>query len=210
MVEATETAKKPEPIWRCQAKDCPYSTPPTLHGYNQIAGHQLHHSREGLPKEERVFLLVDQNTNEVLAKTLTEAREKGLLKPPETEPPPLAPEIKLEEKPQPTAEKPAEEPPEEKPQPLSLKPEEEPPEEKPEAKKKEGEITEPQVSSDGIFKYTINLPSDAFTLFNLAKAFELEKDNDKPFDVWVWECITARFKYDYKMQLVLAPIQERT
>jgi len=52
------------------------------------------------------------------------------------------------------------------------------------------------------------LPADAFTLFNLAKFSGLEKDGNKPFDEWVWDCITARFKYDYKRQLILAPLQE--
>lgn len=73
---------------------------------------------------------------------------------------------------------------------------------------KEGEVTEPQVSSEGIFRYTISLPADAFTLFNLAKAVGLEKDLEKPFDEWVWDCITRRFVTDYKMQLILAPVEE--
>jgi len=199
MVEATEIARKPEPIWRCQVKDCTFSKPPTLKGFNQIAGHQLHHAKEGLSKEERVFLLVDQSTGEVLARTLKEARGKGLLelapkpvlKPvPELKPEPVlepAPELKLEPVPEP--------------------PEEEPPEEESKAMKGK-EITGSQVSSDGIFTYTIALPSDAFTLFNLAKSAGLEKDGTKPFDEWIWDCITARYKYDYKHQLILAPILE--
>lgn len=82
------------------------------------------------------------------------------------------------------------------------------PEEKPEAKKEEGEITEPQVSSDGFFRYTITLPADAFALFNMAKAAGLEKDGDMSFDVWVWDCIRKRFEKDYKRQVVLAGIEE--
>lgn len=217
----TEAIKKVNPIWKCRVKNCNFTGPPTLKGYNKLKGHQLGHSLRGVPKEERGFQLIDEDSGEVLAQTLKEAREKGLL---ELE---LKPEEKLEIKPQPPAlkppeEKPPEEKPEIKPEPkLELeekpepKPEPEPvpepepePEPEPKAKAKEKEITEPQVSSDGIFKYTITLPSDAFTLFNLAKAFALEKDSDKPFDEWIWDCVVARFKYDYKMQLVLAPIQE--
>lgn len=74
-------------------------------------------------------------------------------------------------------------------------------------KAKEGE-EEIEVSSEGILTYTINLPADAFTLFNLAKFSGLEKDGQKPFDEWVWECIVKRFEKDYKKQLILAPIEE--
>lgn len=70
------------------------------------------------------------------------------------------------------------------------------------------EVKEPEVSSEGIFRYTISLPADAFMLFNIAKSHGLEKDGGKPFDEWVWDCIKARFEKDYKMQLVLAPVAE--
>ena len=68
-----------------------------------------------------------------------------------------------------------------------------------------GEITTPQASSEGIFRYTITLPADAFTLFNLAKTCGLENDKDKIFDEWLWDCVRMRYKTDYKMRLVLAP-----
>jgi len=71
--------------------------------------------------------------------------------------------------------------------------------------KKEGA---PEITSEGIFAYTIHLPADAFTLFNLAKFSGLEKDGGKPFDEFVWDCILARFRYDFEMQLVLAPLPE--
>lgn len=73
-------------------------------------------------------------------------------------------------------------------------------------KPEKGKEREPEVSSEGIFTYTISLPADAFTLFNLAKASGLEKDGGKPFDEFVWDCIRARFEYEYKCQLILAPI----
>ncbi|MBA7558417.1 hypothetical protein ES708_00020 [subsurface metagenome] len=83
-------------------------------------------------------------------------------------------------------------------------------EEEAKGKEKEtgGEITTPQVSSEGFFRYTITLPADAFALFNMAKAAGLEKDGDISFDVWVWDCIRKRFEKDYKRQVVLAGIGE--
>jgi hypothetical protein len=70
------------------------------------------------------------------------------------------------------------------------------------------ELASPEVSNEGILRYTMSLPADAFALYNLAKASGLEKDGGKLFDEWVWDCILARFRTDYKMQLVLAPIAE--
>lgn len=83
-----------------------------------------------------------------------------------------------------------------------------PPETKPEAeemKKDEVEVT--TIKTAGIFSYEITLPADAFMLYNLAKAFELEKD-DKSFDEWIWDCVKARYAKDYKKQLVLTPVEE--
>ena len=77
------------------------------------------------------------------------------------------------------------------------------PEEK--AEKEGKEVKE--ISSDGIFRYTITLPADAFTMFNIAKANGLEP-KDKIFDEFAWECIVARFEKDYKKQIILAPIEE--
>jgi len=191
MVETTETTRKLEPIWRCQVKDCNYSTPPTLHGYNQIAGHQLHHAKEGLPKEKRTFRLVDQNTGEVLAETVKEAREKGLLEAEKSS--------SVAAKPRKPAEELGEESTEEEGQ------EEESPRGKERVEKEGRDVVE--ISSEGIFRYTITLPADAFALFNIAKANGLEQDG-KLFDEFVWDCITARFAKDYKKQLILAPIEE--
>lgn len=194
MVEATKTTRKLELMWRCQVKGCNFSVPPTLHGYNQISGHQLHHAKEGLSKEERTFGLIDQNTGKVLAETLREAREKGLL---ELEKPQLptgtkAPEELLGGE--------ADE---------GVEPEGEELEGtervKGKAEKEGKEVKE--ISSDGIFRYTITLPADAFAMFNIAKANGLEP-KDKLFDEFVWECIVARFEKDYKKQLILAPIEE--
>jgi len=71
-----------------------------------------------------------------------------------------------------------------------------------------GKVETTTVKTAGIFTYEMTLPADAFTLFNLAKACELETNKEKTFDEWVWDCITARFSKDYKKQLVLAPVEE--
>ena len=202
MVEATKTPKAVKPIWKCRVKGCDFTAPPTLEGYEKLTGHQLYHAKKGTPKEERGFHLIDESTGEILAQTLKEAREKLLLIP-ETK--------KLSEKIQPT-------PPVSPPTVITtveeIRPPEvelEPPEAKPKAKdgkEEEKETITPQASSEGIFRYTISLPADAFTLFNLAKVCGLEKDGKKLFDEWVWDCIRKRYESDYKMQLVLAPVEE--
>ena len=71
-----------------------------------------------------------------------------------------------------------------------------------------GKVETTTVKTAGIFTYEMTLPADAFTLFNLAKACELETNKEKTFDEWVWDCITTRFSKDYKKQLVLAPVEE--
>ena len=176
MVEDTEATRRPEPMWRCQVKGCSYSTPPTLHGYSQITGHQLYHAKQGLSKEEKGFRLIDQNTGEMLAESLKEARDKNLLEP--------SPK---------------------KPTPAIIT---EPAKELTEKDDEVSETVQPQISSKGIFSYTISLPADAFALFNIAKAAGLEKDGEKSFDAWVWDCIKKRFEKDYKRRLVLAAIGE--
>ena len=153
-------------VWKCKAEKCDYTRPPTLKGYKQLVGHQKEHAH--LPKGERGYRLVDENSREVLAESVREAKEKGFLV---AEPPPMG---ESEGKPQGA----------------------------------EAEVTEVEASSEGIVRYTITLPADAFTLFNLAKFSGLEKDTEKPFEEFLWDCIVARFRYDYKMQLVLAPIGE--
>lgn len=208
MVETTETTRKLEPVWRCQAKGCNHSYPSTLHGFNQMSGHQLHHAKEGLSKEERVFRLIDQNTGEVLAETLKEATGKGLLKlTPEPSPTPT-PKVVGKVETIPPVQELGKEPP-----PLKVKPvTEKPPGEKlPEGIPAEEETTKAEITTvktAGIFTYEITLPADAFTLFNLAKACGLEPNGDKLFDEWVWDCIRARFSKDYKQQLILAPVEE--
>ena len=135
-------------------------------------------AHKSLPKEKKGSCLIDENTGKILAEKLAEAVEKGFMK---AEPP-----------------KPEEQEPE------LGKPEEE---EKGKEKKGEEEITAPQVSTEGIFRYTISLPADAFVLFNIAKAYGLETDGDKLFDEWVWDCIQKRFEKDYGKRLVLAPVE---
>ena len=153
-------------VWKCKAENCDYTRPPTLKGYKQLVGHQKEHAH--LPKGERGYRLVDENTGEVLAESVREAKEKGFLV---AEPPPRK---ESDGKPQGA----------------------------------EVEVTEVKASSEGIFRYTITLPADAFTLFNIAKSFGLEKDSEKPFEEWLWDCIRERFEKDYKMQLVLAPVED--
>lgn len=178
-----EVKEKVEPIWKCRMADCKFTSPPTIKGFQQQAGHQFSH--RGIAKDKRGFNLIDSVTGEVLAQTLKEAEEKGLLEPPKA---------KVEEP------KAKVEPPKE---PLKA----EPPSNVPEMEEKGmGEIT--TVKSAGVFTYEITLPADAFTLFNLAKACGLETNDGKLFDEWVWDCIRARFSKDYKKQLVLAPLEE--
>lgn len=66
------------------------------------------------------------------------------------------------------------------------------------------------VTPTGMIQYTVTLPPEAFTYYNLAMAWDFDGNNGKykPFDVWLFECITKRFEKDYKMQLVLAPLEE--
>ena len=153
-------------VWKCRAENCDYTRPPTLKGYKQLVGHQKEHAQ--LPKGERGYRLVDENTGEVLAENVREAREKEFL----------------------VAEPPPSEESDEKSQGVDV------------------EIREAITSSEGILRYTITLPADAFTLFNLAKACGLEKDSEMPFDEWLWDCIRKRYETDYKVHLVLAPLEE--
>jgi len=228
MTGATETEKAVKPIWKCLAKDCDYTTPPTLKGYEKQAGHQLYHAKRGVLKEKRGFCLIDESTGDILAQTLKEAGVKGFLmleappeKPKKVEPPisktppvepPKTPDVididaadarRAAEKAEAEAKAEAK---------VEAKTKAEAEEKaKPEAKgekeeEKEKEITTPQVSSDGFFRYTITLPADAFALFNMAKAAGREKDIS--FDVWVWDCIRKRFEKDYKLQVILAGIGE--
>jgi len=153
-------------VWKCKAENCDYTRPSTLKGYKQLVGHQKEHAH--LPKGERGYRLVDENTGEVLAESVREAKEKGFL---------VAEPLPSEES-------------------------------DGKSQSAEVEVTETTVSSEGIFRYTITLPADAFTLFNLAKACGLEKDSEMPFDEWLWDCIRKRYETDYKVQLVLAPLEE--
>lgn len=209
------TKEQVKAVWKCRVEGCNYTGPPTIEGYSKLTGHQLSHRH--LPKAKRGYQLVDESTGQILAQKLEEAITKGFIA---TKPLALVP----------SAPKPEALPPETKPTPVEVvgvkileasaahpapeakvePPEVKPPEAEPEAKEKgkKEEITEPVVTPDGIFAYTIHLPADAFTLFNLAKFSGLEKDGDKPFDEWLWECVMKRFETDYKMQLVLAPVKE--
>lgn len=202
MTQEAKATKGVELVWKCQVEGCTFSAPPTYEGYNKLTGHQLHHARQGVPKGKRGIRLVDKNSGAVFARTLNEARDKGFL-----EPTPAPGAIVGVPLPSEAAKEPPGEPLTKVEPGAKVEAKVESPEEKPE-KAKEGELTEPQVSGEGIFRYTITLPADAFTLFNMAKAAGKEKDVDKSFDVWVWDCIRKRFEKDYKLQVVLAGIEE--
>ena len=185
-------------VWKCKAEGCDYARPPTLKGYKQLVGHQKEHA--DMSKEERGYHLVDETTGEVLAGSVRQAKERGLL---EATPPVEPPDEPPAEPPAEPPTEPPTEPPDEPPDELA-----EPSSEPKVDKGKDKEITEPQVTPEGFFHYTITLPADAFTLFNMAKVAGLEKDANKSFDVWVWDCIRKRFEKDYKMQVILAGIEE--
>lgn len=185
---AATTTTEIKPIWKCQVKGCDFSAPPTSMGYNVLTGHLMHHAKQGVKKEDRGLRLVDEISGEVLAKTLSEAWDKGLLK---TGGETASPVETSTDPPQERGDKP----------PSALRAKEEKKDEK------EEDYTYPKPSSEGVFRYAITLPADAFTLFNLAKACGLEKDGEKPFDEWVWDCIQKRFEKDYRVQLVLAPME---
>lgn len=73
--------------------------------------------------------------------------------------------------------------------------------------KAEKEVASPEIIGDGIIRYTVTLPADAFTLFNIVRATDLEKP-DKLFDEWLWDCIRERIRLGYRKQLVLCDIEE--
>lgn len=181
--------------WQCTAPGCKKSYPPTEKGLQRIRAHVL----GGHSQELRGYQLVDAESGEVLAKDLKEAREKGLLEP-EKPQPSTKPPTETKAPPEELLDKAAEEEVE-----VESEEEEEPPRAKEKAEKEGKEVKE--ISSEGIFRYTVTLPADAFTLFNIAKANGLEP-KDKIFDEFLWECIRARFAKDYKKQLILAPIEE--
>ena len=193
------TKEQARPVWKCRVEGCNYTADSTMEGYKKLSGHQLAHT--GLPKAKRGFHLVDERTGEVLATKLEEAITKGFVAPKLAEPkkpaePTAAPAPPASEaQPQKPLETPP--PPEAKPAPPEKPPKPPVVETKPAAEvAKEKAITEPAMTPDGIFAYTIHLPADAFSLFNLAKSAGLEKDVEKPFDEWLWECVTKRFETD--------------
>jgi len=175
----SSAAEQPEPSRNLEWRclTCEAAVPPTTADYMGFIQH---------PCQDRKIWLVDKETGEQLANNLKQAQTKGFI-PRKGEVPKFTGTVAYVKKPTELSE---------------VKPKLE---EKPKGEQKE--ITEPQVSSEGIFRYTVTLPADAFTLFNLAKSLRLEKDGEKPFDEWLWDCIVARFEFDYKRQLILAPIE---
>lgn len=135
-----EAIEQRKPVWRCKVEGCGYTRPPTKRGYRQLKGHQLAHA--SMPKAKKGIILVDETTGEVLANKFGEATEKGFVAP---EP------LKVTSSGSALGEVP-------KPSPPS--PPEAEAETEPEAKGKgEKEVTEPQVSTEGILRYTFPLPS---------------------------------------------------
>ena len=82
------------------------------------------------------------------------------------------------------------------------------PEEAPDEEDTEAPQLGSVITPAGLFRYTLTLPPEAFVFYNLAMAWKLEKDAEKTFDEWVFDCIDKRYVKDYRMQLVLAPILE--
>lgn len=74
-------------------------------------------------------------------------------------------------------------------------------------KGEEKEVTVPEIVGDSLIRYTITLPVDAFTLFNIVRGLGLENP-DMLFDEWLFACITERIRLGYKKQLVLCDIPE--
>ena len=67
------------------------------------------------------------------------------------------------------------------------------------------EVERLNIRCEQVFRMNIVLPADAFVLFDLARAVDLE-DRDVSFDEWVWDCIRKRFEKDYCVELVLVPV----
>lgn len=202
MTEAngSQIRRKMKKLWKCGT--CNYTSPPTEKGYQRIRGH----TNFGHPPDKRGFNLIDAETGEVLAKDINEAREKALLvaqdEVAEHIPDEEEGEGEAKETRQPKFRGTVAYAEEEKGEGETAKPEKvaELEEEKPK------EITTPEIS-DGLIRYTVTLPADAWTHFNIARGRGYEED-DKPFDEWLWDCIKKRFELDYKVQLVLAPLLE--
>ncbi|MBA7614699.1 hypothetical protein ES703_21968 [subsurface metagenome] len=209
MTQEAETTKEVKPIWKCQVKGCNFVQPPTLDGYNKLTGHQLHHAKAGLKKGERGIRLIDDKTGEELAKSLNEARDKGFLEITPVVGVPIEKPIEKPTKELTDEEREAVAEAEAMAEALAEAEAEAKAEAEAEAKARgeEGEITVPQVSPEGILRYTVTLPADAFALFNMAKACGYV-DKEKIFDEFLWECITKRFERDWKVQVVIAPLEE--
>ena len=155
-------------------------------------------------------VLKNKETGEEIARSPRGAASKGIILPKDFEE--LTKQLALGQKPPPQPKSPPPPAQTEKPVanagkavPTALVEEEE---EEDEKEKKDEHTTVLEVVADGIFETKVTLPANAFTLFNLAKACGLEKEKDKTFDEWLWDCIRRRFATDYKMQLVMAPIEE--
>ena len=208
--------------WQCSS--CEKHYPPTERGHKQI----MAHVNLGHPPDARHYKLVDVDTGEVVAANIEDAREEKLLISEEVyqeslkkakqqrkaEVAKAAEAVRTE-----TAEAEVGEV-AESPTPIKEETDIEEEEgdafkegevyeeeaEEGEAREKPREIRTPEIT-DGVLRYTVTLPADAFTLFNIARGYGLEKD-DKLFDEFLFDCITKRFETDYKMQLILAPIEE--
>lgn len=74
-----------------------------------------------------------------------------------------------------------------------------------------GESGLPFVMPDGLVRYTIQLPAQAFALHALVNEHHLERDGQRiDFDPWVWNMISLGFPYIYKKQMVLVDVKGMT
>ncbi|MBU1213488.1 MAG: hypothetical protein KJ587_19810 [Alphaproteobacteria bacterium] len=78
--------------------------------------------------------------------------------------------------------------------------------EEPEDKEKgKKEALTPEITTEGLIRYTIVVPSVAFTYFDLVRLWGLE-DSGISFDEWVFKMIDQGMALYYKKQLIFAPV----
>lgn len=53
----------------------------------------------------------------------------------------------------------------------------------------------------------VSLPHLAFVLFDVAKSHGLVEDQEMELGQWLYECVQARFKLEYKFEFILNPVQ---
>jgi len=189
-------------IWQCQF--CDHTTEPSEYGYRRMQAH-MNFSHK---KDERACQLIDQDTGEVLADTMEEARNKNLLLPNSKaiKPPGRHPQKARIATPTAAAATPTT-----TPRTQAVAGQEATVEETPatpgneEPEDQQGHtIINPEVK-DGVFRYLMILPADAWYMLNVAKAIGAEPP-EKLLDEWTYECMQKRLELDYQIQIIVAPI----